>query len=74
MALFGRYQYLSHAAREHAAAAEASGHPVVGFGEQVEAVGRLMREGKVGRGWTRGQAVRHSMRSAVWCYSPCPQA
>lgn len=50
VALFGRYQYLSHAAREHAAAAEASGHPVVGFGEQVEAVGRLMREGKI-RAW-----------------------
>ncbi len=58
VALFGRYQYLAHAARQHAAAAEACGHPVVGFGEQVEAVGRLMREGKVGRGWAGGAILQ----------------
>ncbi|PNH10166.1 hypothetical protein TSOC_003136, partial [Tetrabaena socialis] len=60
---FGRFQYRLEAAAEHEATAAAEGLPVSSFEEQVEAVGQLLRQGKI-RAWgisneTSWGVVRH---------------
>ncbi|GLC72585.1 hypothetical protein PLESTF_001267300 [Pleodorina starrii] len=60
---FGRFQYRSEQAEQHRAAAAAAGAPVSSFEEQVEALGRLLQQGKI-RAWgvsneTSWGVVRH---------------
>ncbi|GIL66743.1 hypothetical protein Vafri_20219 [Volvox africanus] len=60
---FGRFQYRTAASQQHDAAAEAAAAPVSSFEEQVEALGRLLRQGKI-RAWgvsneTSWGVVRH---------------